>query len=378
MKSIYLDNASTTSLRAEVIQEMTRVLTEVYGNPSSTHRLGRDARALLESSRKSIAQHLGCSSSEIIFTSGATEANNMAIRSAIIDFKVERIITSKIEHHAVLHTVEKYASVFSKDLVFVNLLDDGQIDLNHLEELLREDVPTFVSLMHVNNEIGNITDLTTVGNLCRKFGAIFHSDTVQSIGKIPMNLNELPVDFIVASAHKFHGPKGIGFLYIRKGLMVNPMLFGGEQEKGRRPGTESLHNISGMAKALELSSSNSEIEIPQIAGIKQHAIESILKEIPGSKVNGSEENAIATVLNINLNWDSSKTGMLLFNLDLKGIFASRGSACQSGSLRPSHVLAEILSGEDLYKPSLRLSFSHENTKEDIDDLVMALKEIAQN
>lgn len=373
MKTVYLDNAATTQLRPEVVAEMARVLSEDYGNPSSTHSIGRHAKSVIELSRKSIAANLGCSAQEIIFTSGATEANNWIIKSAITDFKVERIITSKIEHHAVLETVEHLGQEFSVDVQFVNVKPNGEIDITHLVNLLSENTPTLVSLMHVNNEVGTVLDLEKVGNLCKQYGAYFHSDTVQSIGKTEFNLKEFPVDFAVASAHKFHGPKGVGFAYIRKGLVVNPMFFGGEQEKGIRPGTESVHNISGMAKALELSYSNLESERSQITGLKRYAIELLEKNFGPIKVNGSAENGFYNILNVCLPMDEQKTIMILFHLDMKGIAVSRGSACQSGSAKPSHVLAEMLTDEDIRKPSLRISFSHYNSEEDIDALVEALK-----
>lgn len=360
-------------MRPEVVEEMSRVMLQVPGNPSSTHAMGRAARAVVETARKSIASHLGCAAQEILFTSGATEANNWIIRSAIIDFKVERIITSRIEHHAVLHTAEKYASVFSKDLAFVKVNPDGTLDLDHLEELLAEGVPSLVSLMHVNNEIGTVLDLEKVGGMCRKYNALFHSDTVQSIGKTELNLHELPMDFAVASAHKFHGPKGVGFAYIRKGLVVNPMLFGGEQEKGIRPGTEAPHQIAGMAKALELSLSKLSDEREYISELKDFTISSIREIFPLTKVNGDEKTSFYNLVNLCLPMDEQKTIMILFHLDMKGICVSRGSACQSGSSRPSHVLAEMLSEEDIRKPSLRISFSHYNTKKDVEALIGALQ-----
>lgn len=372
---IYLDNAATTAIRPEVVDEMTRVLSAVYGNPSSTHAIGRLGRSEVEMARKKIAANLGCSAQEILFTSGATEANNWVFRSAIVDFKIERIITSRIEHHAVLHTAEHYASAFSVDLEFVRVLPDGSVDLEHLEELLSEETPTLVSLMHVNNEIGNVLDLEKTGEICRKYNALFHSDTVQSVGKTEISLRDLPLDFAVASAHKFHGPKGVGFMYVRKGLVISPMLFGGEQEKGVRPGTESVHNISGMAKALELSYSNLADERSQIADLKEYAVDSLQSDFPGMKINGVAENGFYNLLNVCLPIAEEKTAMILFHLEMKGICVSRGSACQSGSIKPSHVLAEMLGDEDIRKPSLRISFSHYNTKSDVDALVSALKSL---
>jgi len=375
MNTVYLDNAATTQLRPEVVAEITRVLSEDFGNPSSTHSFGRHAKGVIETARKSIAAHLGCSAQEIVFTSGATEANNWIIKSAISDFKVERIITTKIEHHAVLETVEHLGHEFSIDVQFLNIARNGEVDLAQLEALLSENVPTLVSLMHVNNEVGSMLDLVKVGNLCRQYNAHFHSDTVQSIGKTEFNLKELPIDFAVASAHKFHGPKGVGFAYIRKGLVVNPIMFGGEQEKGIRPGTEGVHNIAGMAKALDLSYSNLSDERQYITGLKQYAVEALRKTFGDIKVNGSAENGFYNILNVCLPMDEQKSLMILFNLDMKGIALSRGSACQSGSAKPSHVLAEMLGEDDIRKPSLRISFSHYNTTQDIDTLVAALQTI---
>ncbi|MBD3581450.1 cysteine desulfurase family protein [Flavobacterium selenitireducens] len=375
MNTVYLDNAATTQLRPEVVAEIAKVLSEDFGNPSSTHSFGRHAKGVIETARKSIASNLGCLAQEIVFTSGATEANNWIIKSAISDFKVERIITTKIEHHAVLETVEHLGREFSIDVQFLNIANNGEVDLSQLEALLAENVPTLVTLMHVNNEVGTVLDLVKVGNLCRQYNAYFHSDTVQSIGKAEFDLKQLPIDFAVASAHKFHGPKGIGFAYIRKGLIVNPMMFGGEQEKGIRPGTEGVHNIAGMAKALELSYSNLSDERSYIAGLKAYAVTSLTKAFGEIKVNGSAENGFYNILNVCLPMEEQKALMILFNLDMRGIALSRGSACQSGSAKPSHVLAEMLADEDIRKPSLRISFSHYNSKADIDVLIEALKTI---
>lgn len=375
MNTVYLDNAATTQLRPEVVAEITKVLSEDYGNPSSTHSFGRHAKGILETARKSIASHLGCTAQEIVFTSGATEANNWIIKSAISDFKIERIITTKIEHHAVLETVEHFAHEFSIDVQFLNIAPNGEVDLDELERLLSERIPTLVSLMHVNNEVGTVLDMERTGNLCRQYNAYFHSDTVQSIGKTEFDFKSLHVDFAVASAHKFHGPKGVGFAYIRKGLIVNPMLFGGEQEKGIRPGTEGVHNISGMAKALELSYSHLADERRYIAGLKEYTISALKEAFADVKVNGNTESGFYNILNVCLPMDESKALMILFNLDMKGIAVSRGSACQSGSAKPSHVLAEMLAADDIRKPSLRISFSHYNTKADVDALIDALKQL---
>ena len=374
MKYIYLDNASTTAVRPEVIQEMTKVLTEDYGNPSSTHGLGRTAKNILELSRKSIAKNLNATAQEIIFTSCGTEANNWILRSAVKDLQVKRIITSKIEHHAVLYTALVLEKEYDIQIDYVNVKPNGEIDITHLVELLSQEKKTLVSLMHVNNEIGTVLDLERIGRICQEHNTLFHSDTVQSIGKTPIDLEKLSVDFIVASAHKFHGPKGTGFAFIRKNSGLQPLFFGGEQEKGLRAGTEALHQIAGMAKALKLSYSNLETEQKHILELRKYLITQLKTAFPEFKINGNPD-GFYTVLNVLLPFEATKTAMLLFHLDMKGIAVSRGSACQSGSIKASHVLAEMLSVEDLKKPSLRISFSHYNTKEDIDILVEALKTI---
>lgn len=372
MKKVYLDNASTTQLRSEVVQEMTKILTEDYGNPSSTHGFGRNAKSILELSRKSIAKQLNTSAAEIIFTSCGTEANNWILRSAVNDLKVKRIITSKIEHHAVLYVVQALQREFDIQVDYVAVKPNGEIDITDLVDLLSQETKTLVSLMHVNNETGTVLDLVKVGRICEQHNALFHSDTVQSVGKIEIDLQHLPVDFITASAHKFHGPKGVGFAYIKKNSGLQPLFFGGEQEKGLRPGTEAVHQIAGMAKALELSCANLEQERNHISELKKYLINQLEVEFPAFEINGSQ-NGIYTILNVLMPFSDDKTAMILFYLDMKGIAVSRGSACQSGSVKPSHVLAEMLSNEDLKKPSLRISFSHYNSKEDIDLLVDALK-----
>lgn len=374
MKKVYLDNASTTQLRPEVVQEMTKVLAEDYGNPSSTHSWGRNAKSILELSRKSIAKQLNSAAQEIIFTSCGTEANNWILRSAVKDLKVKRIITSKIEHHAVLYTVLALQKEFDIQVDYVAVKPNGEIDITDLVDLLSQETKTLVSLMHVNNEIGTILDLDKVGRICEQHNALFHSDTVQSVGKIEIDLQHLPIDFITASAHKFHGPKGVGFAYVKKNSGLQPLFFGGEQEKGLRAGTEAVHQIAGMAKALELSYSNLEADRNHIQELKNYLINQLEVEFPAFEINGTLD-GIYTILNVLLPFSDTKTAMILFHLDMKGIAVSRGSACQSGSIRPSHVLAEMLSSEDLKKPSLRISFSHFNTKEDVDLLITALKSV---
>ena len=374
MKQVYFDNAATTKIYPEVVQEMTKVLLEDFGNPSSSHSFGRQAKSVLEFSRKSIAKSLNATSQEIIFTSGGTESNNWILRNAVTVLKVERIISSKIEHHAVLHVLDALNDEFNIAVEYVNVLSNGEIDVTHLVSLLSDTKKTLVSLMHVNNEIGTILDLDLVARICKQHEAYFHSDTVQSIGKFPFNLQELSIDFLVASAHKFHGPKGVGFAFIRKGLPIAPIVFGGEQEKGIRPGTESIHNIAGMAKALELSLSDLEIQKKYISDLKSYLISQLESSFPGFKINGNPE-GFYNLINIQLPFSAEKTAMILFHLDMKGIAVSRGSACQSGSSKTSHVLAELLSDNDATKPSLRISLSKYNTTAEIDYLISVLKEL---
>ncbi|WP_347051724.1 cysteine desulfurase family protein [Flavobacterium olei] len=372
MKKVYLDNASTTAMRPEVILEMTKVMQEDYGNPSSTHSFGRNGKTILELSRKSIAKHFNCTAQEIIFTSGGTEADNWILRSAVEDLKIERIITSKTEHHAVLHTVLALKEEYNIQVDYVKINLDGSVDLTHLSNLLSDEKKTLVSLMHVNNETGTILDLDRVGVICRQYNALFHSDTVQSVGKTEIDLQKTPIDFILASAHKFHGPKGVGFAFVRKNSGLQPLLFGGEQEKGLRAGTEAVHQIAGMAKALAISYEKLDEERAYITDIKNYLIEQLEIHFPDFRINGKKED-FYNIINITLPLSADKTSMLLFNLDMKGIAVSRGSACQSGSIKPSHVLKEMLSETDLKLPNLRISFSHYNTKEDIDWLIESLK-----
>lgn len=376
MKHVYLDNASTTAIRAEVIEEMSHLMASVYGNPSSTHALGRSAKSVLETSRKIIASYLKAEAREIIFTSCGTEANNWILRSAAKDLKVQRIITSKVEHHSVLHSAEAVQDEFGIRIEYVDILPNGEISLTHLVKLLSDNMPTLVSLIHVNNETGGMLDLQRVGNICRQHNAYFHTDTVQSIGKFEFDLQSTPVDFLVASAHKFHGPKGIGFAFIRKNISLKPMLYGGEQEKGLRAGTEAVHQIAGMAKALELSYQHLSHEKDHILKLKQYLVKQLDAHFQGYKINGPDQDSgFYNLVNVLLPFHEDKTSMILFHLDMKGVAVSRGSACQSGSIKPSHVLKEILSEEDARKPSLRISFSHYNTENDIDLLIEALKTV---
>ena len=371
MNKIYLDNASTTPIRQEVIQEMANVMQTEFGNPSSTHSFGRGAKVILESARKSIAKQLNCSAQEIIFTSSGTEANNWILRNAVTKIGVKRIISTKIEHHAVLYPILELQKEFGIEVEFLTILPNGHIDYLQLATLLEDSKPTLVSLMHVNNETGVVLDLNRVGELCKSVNAYFHSDTVQSIGKTEIDLQEIKVDFLVASAHKFHGPKGIGFAFVRKNSGLQPLLFGGEQEKGLRAGTEAVHQIAGMAKALEIAYQKLDEERNAIFELKKYTIEKLVQQFPSIKFNGGFE-TFYSILNVQLPFSPEKTAMILFELDMKGIAASRGSACQSGSIKPSHVLAEILSEEELKKPSLRISFNHQNTRDEIDYFISCL------
>ena len=381
MQNVYLDNAATTQIRDKVINKMQTAL-RVYGNPSSTHSFGRTAKTGIEKARKTIAKYLNAHPSEIIFTSGGTEADNMILRCSVRDLMVKTIITSKIEHHAVLHTAEELKKEYGIELWFVDLDDDGAPNLNHLEELLQKnDTKKLVSLMHINNEIGNILDINKVSNLCVANKALLHSDTVQSIGHYEWNLETTKIDFLTAAAHKFHGPKGIGFAFIRKQSGLKSFISGGEQERGFRAGTESFHNIIGIEEAFIESYDNLIEEKKYITSLKEYAIQQIKKEIPKVKFNGLSgtlDKSTYTLINVRLPLDQQKALMLLFHLDLKGIACSKGSACQSGSTKGSHVLTEILSDEELVKPSLRFSFSKNNTKEEIDYTIKVLKEFIES
>ncbi len=378
MNKVYLDNAATTQVRDEVISDMQVALANFYGNPSSTHSYGRSAKTAIEKARKTIAKYLNAHPSEIIFTSGGTEADNMILRGAVRDLGVKTIITSKIEHHAVLHTAEELVKEFGVVVHFVDLDSYGNPIFSHLETLLmQDDSKKLVSLMHINNEIGNKIDLDALCSICAENDALLHSDTVQSIGHYPWDVQRTPADFFTAAAHKFHGPKGIGFAYIKKNTGLKPLIFGGSQERGFRAGTESFHNIVGLEKAFTVAYDNLEEERAYIIDLKRYFIEKIRKEIPTAEFNGHSgdlEKSTYTLVNVCLPFSPEKALMLLFHLDLKGIACSKGSACQSGSNTGSHVLSEILSVEELKKPSLRFSFSKYNTKKELDYVVDVLKE----
>ncbi|MFT4838431.1 MAG: cysteine desulfurase [Nonlabens sp.] len=381
MKNVYLDSAATTQIRPEVITRMTEVMSEVHGNPSSTHKYGRSAKSLVETARKNIAAQLNVTAAEIIFTSGGTEADNLAIHSCVRDLGVERIITSSIEHHAVIYIVDHCVEKYGTEVAHVKLKECGTPNYIDLEQLLSSsDKKTLVSLMHINNEIGNKLDIDRVGALCKKYNALFHSDCVQSVGHYEMDLAKLPVDFTAVSAHKFHGPKGIGFAFIRKGTGLKPIILGGSQERGIRAGTESVHNIVGMDLAMKMAYDSLEEDRAYVLDLKNYFKEELEAHVPGVKFNGNcsdHDNSTYTLLNVCLPCPADKAAMLLFTMDLKGIACSKGSACQSGSQKGSHVLTSVLSEEDLNKPSLRFSFSIYNTKEELDYVVGVLKEYLQ-
>tara|TARA_B100001094_G_scaffold165197_1_gene159925 strand:- start:3203 stop:4363 length:1161 start_codon:yes stop_codon:yes gene_type:complete len=378
MDKIYFDNAATTQIDLKVIEQMKSVMSDNFGNPNSTHSYGRSSRTLIEKARKTIANQFNASTSEIYFTSCGTESDNMVLISAVRDLNVKTIITSKVEHKAVLNVVKYLEETESIDLKYVNVSNDGLIDYNHLQTLLKKCInKCLVSLMHINNEIGSKLDLNLVGNLCKDNNALFHSDTVQSIGKYEFDLSKLNIDFIVGSAHKFHGPKGIGFVYINKNLKLNPFVIGGNQERGMRAGTESVHNISGMELAFINSYTNIQENNNHISSLKSTFIKKIKKDIPEIKFNGSCDDDLLSsfsILNICLPVPKEKAVLLDFNLDMKGIACSRGSACQSGSITGSHVLNSILSDEDLNKPSLRFSFSKYNNNKEVEKVINVLKE----
>ena len=377
--SIYLDHAATTFPYPEVIESMKEQLETAYGNPSSSHALGRKSKALVENARKSIAQLMNCQAKEIIFTSCGTEADAWILQSAVRDLGVERIITSSIEHQAVLANVENLTYQNVK-IDYVNYLENGEISFDHLERLLAEDKKkTLVSLMHVNNEIGNLTPIDQVGKICHKYQALFHCDAVQSIGKLPIDLSKLKVDFLAASAHKFHGPKGVGFAFVREKYQLKPMILGGEQERGRRAGTENITLITGMEKALSIKVNNLEADRKKVLQLKHYFIEKLQREIPQVVFNGTcldDTKSADHIVNIRIPVKETQEGMLLFQMDLKGIMCSRGSACQSGAQTTSYVLKEIYPQEELL-PNLRFSFDASNTKKELDYCVDQLKKIVE-
>lgn len=375
--AIYFDNAATSPLRKEVIESINEVLLETYGNPSSNHSFGRKAKNIIENSRKIIASELNASPKEIIFTSGGTESDNMLLRSAVEDLDVKTIISTKIEHHAILHALD-YLEKKNISIVYLPVDKNGEFKYQDLENALSfDDSKKLVSLMHVNNEIGNMIDLEYVSQICQSNGALFHTDAVQSIGHFKIDLTKIRVDFLSAAAHKFHGPKGVGFSFIRKNSGLNPFILGGSQEKGLRAGTESVHNIVGMSKALELAYKNLEEESKYVKDLKKYAISKINKFFPKSHFNGNcdkDDKSSYNLINVNLPLSPDKKDLLDFQLDLKGIACSKGSACQSGSDKGSHVLKLVVPSEIKNRPSLRFSFSSFNDKKEIDFLIQTIRE----
>ena len=377
MDRIYLDNAATTPLDAVVAEEMMHVMSNYYGNPSSIHAQGREVRTLIEKARKTVSGLLNATPAEIFFTSGGTEADNTAIRCGIAAFNIKHAITSKIEHHAVEHTLNMLLKegVIDK-LSIVNVDEKGNVDYEHLEELLKNNERSFVSLMHANNELGTLTDMVRVGDICEQYNAIYHCDTVQTMGHYVHDVRKLKAHFIVCAAHKLHGPKGVGFLFVNHTIKISPMIFGGAQERNMRGGTENVYGIVGLAKALEIAYAEMPAHQAHIQGLKSYMKDKLINEIPDLLFNGEtdEDKSLYTVLNVSFP-AMDMADMLLFNLDINGISASGGSACSSGSNIGSHVLTGI--GADPNRPSVRFSFSKYNTKQEIDFVVEKLKHIVE-
>ena len=373
MNRIYFDNAATTALDPQVLDVMMPFLTEKFGNPSSIYSYGRETRMAIEQARKSVAKILNAHPAEIFFTSGGTESSNTAIMTAVRDLGCKHIITSSIEHHAVSHTVEYLDNADRVNVSYVKLLPDGHIDLEDLEKLLAAtEEKTLVTLMHANNEIGNILDIHAVGNLCKLYNAIFHSDTVQTVGHFPFDLRNTPIHFITGAAHKFHGPKGVGLLYINENVRIKPLIHGGGQERNMRAGTENLYGIVGLAKALEIATAGFEEESASIGTLKYYMYESLKKQVPGVSFNGDVlGNSLYTVLNASFP-KSEKSEMLLFNLDINNICASGGSACTSGADQGSHVIRAINNNPN--QIAVRFSFCKHNTKAEVDAVIEKLKE----
>ncbi len=376
---IYLDNAATTLIDKEVIEVIHQSMLENNGNPSSTHQFGRRAKSSVETARKNIAKHFNVTASEIIFTSGGTEADNLILYNAVTNLKVKTIITCRTEHYAILHTVEYLKKASNIDVVYVDIDEFGSVDLQHLETILSNTKSRIlVSLLYVNNEIGNILPVDKVCNLCKKYDALFHSDTVQAVGIYSIDLQQTPIDFIVASAHKFHGPKGVGFAYFKKGFEIKPILHGGNQEMGARSGTENVHSILGMEKALEIAVSNIEKTTSHLTNLKSYFIKELKKSIKQISFNGLSSNLEKSSCKILSVRFPVEDDMLLFSLDLAGIAVSGGSACQSGANKGSHVLNLCLNNVDINKTSIRFSFSKNTTKQEIDSAVQKLKERIDN
>jgi cysteine desulfurase len=374
MERIYLDNAATTSLDPAVLEAMMPYLTTHFGNPSSIYSYGRESRMAIENARKSVAKLLNAHPAEIFFTSGGTESSNTAIRAAVRDLGCKHIISSSIEHHATTHTIEHLHKTGEAALSYVKLLPDGHIDLADLETLLKNSkVKCLVTLMHANNEIGNMIDINAVGEICKKYNAIFHSDTVQTVGHFPFNLRNTPVHFITGAGHKFHGPKGVGILYINENIKITPFVHGGSQERNMRAGTENLYGIVGFAKALEIASQEYEKESAYIKSLKLYMMEQLKTKIKDVAFNGDPLGAsLYAVLSVSFP-KTEKSEMILFNMDINNICASGGSACTSGADQGSHVIRAINNNPN--QITVRFSFSKNNTKAEIDQVVEKLIEL---
>lgn len=377
MKRIYLDNAATTPILDEVIDAMITVMKTNFGNPSSTHSLGQEAKMILEENRRLIAHELHVSPAEIIFTSCGTEANNLIIKSAVENLNVKRIITTEIEHKCVYETALDVQQKNDVEVIYLQVNEKGDVDLDELENVLKSsDKITLVSLMHANNEIGNLLDLEKTAKICKENQAYFHSDTVQTMAHLKLDFSQIPIDFASCSAHKFHGPKGAGFAFIRKSTHLKAQIHGGTQERSLRAGTENVVGIAGLGKAFEISVHKMTEFSEYIQGIKDYAIAELTRNIPGILFNGrsaEKEKSLYTVLSVSL---PSQNPLIGLQLDMKGIAVSQGSACSSGAAKPSSVLSKILDEETQQKTTpLRISFSHQTTKTDIDQLVNALREI---
>lgn len=371
---VYFDNAATTPMDPEVLNAMLPFMKENFGNPSSTHSFGRKTKTAIEKARKSISKHINCQPSELYFTSGGTEADNMALKCAVRDLGVKRIITSATEHKAVIESAEILKQHFGVTVEYLELDDVGRPKADHLISLLQSDVSTIVSLMHANNEIGTLIDLYEIGNICREHGALFHSDTVQTMGHYTFDLQQLPIDFITCSAHKFHGPKGVGFLYVRKELKVRSMIQGGGQERQLRGGTENLYGIVGLGKAFDLAYTALDEHITHVRSLKNRMKTELETHFASIAFNGdtTDEGSLYTVLNVCLP-ETENTKMFLFSLDLKGIAVSGGSACSSGASKGSHVLTAI--GSSLSCTSVRFSFSRFSTNAEVDYTLAVVKEL---
>ncbi len=373
MERIYLDNAATTQLDPEVIEAMLPYMHEIYGNPSAVHAFGRKARAGIEQARRMVAKLLNCAPGEIVFTSCGTEADNMAILGAVRDLGVKHVITSPIEHHAVEHVAQELERTKEAEVHWIRLTPDGKADLAHLEELLKAHGHALVSLMHANNELGSRNDLMAIGSLCRKYNALFHTDTVQTMGHYRFDLEQLPIDFLTCSAHKFHGPKGVGFLYMRNGAVVHPLIVGGAQERNMRAGTENIIGIVALAKAMEVTYRDLEAHQQHIQALKDRMRAKVLQAVPGSTVNGDPtSDSLYTVLNFHFP-DDGKGEMLIYNMDIEGIACSGGSACSSGSNKGSHVIEALYPGRT--GANIRFSFSKFNTEAEVDRAVEVLERV---